>query len=135
MPTKLKRFSVRNTDRDTVLATNAKLAASFASRFLGLMGRKGVEEGGGLLIKSSSSIHSFWMRFRFDAIYMDNDGRVVKVVREMKPWRMSFGGRGAKHVLELPGGVAERTGTEPGDTLAFADPVEPASEPATAAEE
>lgn len=117
--TKLKSFSVRNADRGTVLVARGKLASSFVSRFFGLMGRKGVEDGGGLLIASSASIHSFFMRFRFDAIFIDREGRVVKIVPSMRQWWVAFGGKGAKDVLELPAGVAERTGTLAGDLLAF----------------
>jgi uncharacterized membrane protein (UPF0127 family) len=83
------------------------------------MGRKGVDDGGGILLAKSASIHSFFMRFRFDAIFIDRDNRVTRVVPAMRQWRVAFGGRGAKDVIELPAGVAEHTGTQPGDTLAF----------------
>jgi len=122
-PTELKVFSVRNLERGTVLATRAKLASSYVDRFFGLMMRKGVEEGGGLLLTKSSSVHSFFMRFRFDAIYLDREGRVVKIVPSMRQWWVSFGGRGAKDTLELPAGVAASTGTQPGDMLAFEEPL------------
>ena len=119
MTTKLKVFSVRNTDRGTTLATRARLSSSHSARFFGLMGRKGVDDGGGILLTKSASIHSFFMRFRFDAVFIDRDNRVVKVVPAMRQWWVAFGGRGAKDVIELPPGVAERTGTQPGDTLVF----------------
>ena len=119
MTTKLKVFSIRNTDRGTTLATHARLASSHSSRFFGLMGRKGVENGGGLLLTKSASIHSFFMRFRFDAIFIDRDNRVVKIVPAMRQWWIAFGGRGAKDVIELAAGVAEQTGTQPGDALVF----------------
>lgn len=120
--TKLKAFSVRNVDKGTTLVTRGRLASSFASRFFGLMGRRGVEDGGGLLITKSASIHSFFMRFRFDAIFIDGGGRIVKIVPSMRQWWVAFGGKGAKDVLELPAGVAERTNTQPGDLLAFEEP-------------
>jgi uncharacterized membrane protein (UPF0127 family) len=121
MATKLKVFSVRNTDRGTTLATRARLASSYSARLFGLMGRKGVDEGGGILLTKSASIHSFFMRFRFDAIFIDRENRVVKIVPAMRQWWVAFGGRGAKDVIELPAGVAERTGTQPGDSLAYDD--------------
>jgi uncharacterized membrane protein (UPF0127 family) len=116
-------FSVRNADRGTVLATRAKLASSFVSRFFGLMGRKRVEEGGGLLLTRSASIHSFFMRFRFDAVFISKEDRVVKIVPAMHQWWVAFGGRGARDVLELPAGVAAATGTEPGDLLVYEEPL------------
>ena len=118
----MKRFSVRNTTRGTVLATRARLASSFADRFMGLMLRARIEEGGGLLLTRSSSIHSWWMRFRFDAVFVDRDNRVTKVVPSMRQWWVAFGGRGAKDVIELPAGTAAATGTLPGDQLEYADP-------------
>lgn len=120
--TNLKVFSVKNADKGTTVAKNAKLASSLVSRFNGLMLKKGVDDGGGLLLTPSGSIHSFFMRFRFDALFLDREGRVTKVVPAMKPWRVAFGGKGAKDVLELPAGVAERTGTTAGDRLAFEEP-------------
>ena len=123
MTTKLKVFAIHNTDRGTTLATRARLASSHSSRFFGLMGRKGVEDGGGLLLVKSASIHSFFMRFRFDAIFIDRDNRVTKVVPAMRQWWLAFGGRGAKDVIELPAGVAERTATQAGDTLVFEEGV------------
>ena len=62
------------------------------------------------------------MRFRFDAIFIDRDNRVTKVVPAMRQWWIAFGGRGAKDVIELQAGIAERTDTKPGDTLAFDEP-------------
>jgi hypothetical protein len=123
--TSLKVFSVRNADRDTVLATRGRLASSYIDRLFGLMGRKRVEDGGGILLTHSASIHSFFMRFRFDAIFLDRDGRVVKIVPAMRQWWIAFGGRGAKDVLELPAGAAASTNTQPGDLLVFEAPVEP----------
>lgn len=117
-----KVFSVRNADRGTVLATRAKLASSFVSRFFGLMGRKRVDEGAGLLLTRSSSIHSFFMRFRFDAVFISRDDRVVKVVPAMRQWWVAFGGKGARDVLELPAGVAAATGTQTGDLLVYEEP-------------
>ncbi len=119
---KRRVFSVRNADRGTVLCTRAKIADNIATRFFGLMGRKGVEDGGGLLITKSSSIHSFFMRFRFDAIFLDRDARVVKVVPAMRQWWVAFGGKGARDVLELPAGVAARTNTVAGDRLEYDEP-------------
>jgi uncharacterized membrane protein (UPF0127 family) len=105
-----------------VLATRARIASSFVSRFLGLMGRKRLDEGSGLLITGSASIHSFFMRFRFDAVFIDRDDRVVKIVPAMRQWWVAFGGRGAKHVIELPAGVAAVTGTVAGDQIRYDEP-------------
>ena len=120
---KMRVFSIRNAKRDAVLAERARLASSYVDRFFGLMGRRAIEEGGGLFLTHSASIHSFFMRFRFDAIFVDRDDRVTKVVPSMRPWWLAFGGRGAKDVIELPAGTAARTHTQPGDRLEYGEPV------------
>ncbi len=117
-----KRFSVRNETRGTTVAPRAQLASSLVTRLVGLMFRRSLEPGAGLYFPGTSSIHSFCMRFRFDAIFLDADGRVVKIVPAMRPWRVAFGGRGAKDTLELPAGVAASSGTEPGDQFAYGEP-------------
>ena len=119
---KAKMFSVRNATRDTVLAPHARLASSYVDRFFGLMGRKRIEDGGGLLLTKSGSIHSMFMRFRFDAIFVDRENRVTKVVPSMRQWWIAFGGRGAKDTIELTAGAAERTGTVAGDQIEYGDP-------------
>lgn len=115
----LNEFSVRNAGRGMTLATRARLASSYWDRLMGLMGRKRIEDGGGLFITRSASIHSFFMRFRFDAVFIDRENRVVSVVPAMRQWWIAFGGRGAKDVIELPAGVAASTGTQRGDLLVF----------------
>jgi uncharacterized membrane protein (UPF0127 family) len=117
----MKRFSVHNATRGTVVAQRARLASSFIDRFMGLMMRRQIEDGGGLLLTRSSSIHSFWMRFRFDAVFIDRDNRVTKIVPSMRQWWVAFGGRGARDVIELPAGAAAAAGTVPGDQLENAE--------------
>lgn len=123
-PTQLRRFAVRNTTRGTTLAGDVTLASSYWARFWGLMFRRRLAEGSGILLTKSTSLHGFFMFFRWDAIYVDDDGVVMKVVDSMRPWTISFGGKGAKHALELEAGTAERSGTVAGDQLAFEAPAE-----------
>jgi len=102
-----------------MLGTRVRVASSFIDRLLGLMMRAGIREGGGIFITRSASIHSFFMRFRFDAVFIDADNRVTRIVPAMRQWWVAFGGRGAKDVIELPAGIAASTGTQPGDLLTY----------------
>ena len=99
------------------MADKAWEARSLRSRMKGLLGRDGMEAGEGLYIRPCSSIHSFFMKFRFDAAFVDDEGRVLHVIRAMKPWRISKIVAGAVGVVELPVGVLE--GTAVGDRLEF----------------
>jgi uncharacterized membrane protein (UPF0127 family) len=86
------------------------------TRMRGLLGRRALPSGEGLLLRPAGSIHTFFMRFPIDAVFLDGDRRVVKVVAGLRPWRAAAGG-GARAVLELPAGEAGRRGVRAGDQL------------------
>jgi len=109
-----------NRTRGGDIAERVEVASNPWSRFWGLMGRRGLDPGHGLLIKPCSSIHMFFMRFPIDVVFLDRDNVVVKVVHGIKPWRMAMGD-GGKNALELPAGTAAATGTAEGDQLDLSD--------------
>ena len=77
------------------------MAGSFWARARGLIGRKRLEPGTGMLIPRCNAIHTFFMRFTIDAAFLDREDRVVKVVRNIRPWRLFvWGGWRAVKVLE-----------------------------------
>lgn len=92
------------------------IAAGSWSRSRGLLGRSGMDEQEGLWIQPTSSIHMWFMRFAIDVVWAAEDGRVLKLVEGIRPWRMSFC-RGAKVALELPVGAIARSGVQVGDHL------------------
>lgn len=83
----------------------------------GLLGTSGLRPGEGLLIEPCSSIHSLGMRYRFDAVFVDRQGRVVRAVPALAPNRVAWGGRSAHAVFELPAGTIRATATQRGDTI------------------
>ena len=112
-------FQVKNQTRDKVLASRAIEAKSFASRFIGLMGKKDLPFGEGLHISPCNSIHTFFMKIPIDAVFLDKQLKVVKVCSAMVPWRVSNIYWGAHSVLELPAGTTSASGTAEGDQLSF----------------
>jgi len=90
------------------------------TRLKGLLGRRGLDDGEGLLIRPTGSIHMFFMRFPIDAVFLDRELRILKVVPNLRPWRMAAM-RGAKQVLEIGAGEAERRGLEPGGQLVLGE--------------
>jgi uncharacterized membrane protein (UPF0127 family) len=82
----------------------------------GLLGRRELPSGEGILLKPASSVHMAFMRFPIDAVFLDRDFRVMKVASDLRPWRAA-GSRGAKAVLEIPAGEADRRGLTVGDRL------------------
>jgi uncharacterized membrane protein (UPF0127 family) len=86
------------------------------TRLRGLLGRDDLPAGEGLLLRPAPSIHTWFMRFPIDVVFLDAQLRVLDVIPEMRPWRMA-GRRKARAVLELAGGEAGRRGVRPGDVL------------------
>ncbi len=88
-------------ERKSICGVDAEVAHTFAERVKGLVGRSGLEPGKGLLIERCNCIHTFFMRFAIDATFLDGEGRMVKVVRNVRPWRAwVWGGWRARQVLE-----------------------------------
>jgi uncharacterized protein len=105
-----------NVTRGTALATKLELAGTGESRRKGLLGRNGLPQGEGLWIAPCESVHTFFMRFAIDLVYLDREHRVKKVRSNVGPWRLSacFS---AHSVLELPAGTIRASQTECGDTV------------------
>jgi uncharacterized membrane protein (UPF0127 family) len=110
--------TARNLSTGEVVAAPLEYATSAWARFRGLMLRRSLPAGTGLLIQRCSSIHMMFMRFPIDAVFLDERGRVTNVSRAVRPWiGMGFGRRGAKAVIELPAGAAR--GVSVGDEIAL----------------
>lgn len=92
------------------------VANSYFSRLRGLMFRKELKEGEGLLLENCNSIHCCFMNFPIDVIYLNRDMEVLKV-ETVRPWRVGSIVRGTKHVLEVSEGVA--ISLKQGDKLIF----------------
>ena len=87
-------------------------------RMKGLLGRSGLEPDEGILLRPAGSVHTFFMRFPIDVVFLDGDLSVLKVVT-LPAWKTA-GARGAKVTLELAAGEAARRGVAPGDRLQIA---------------
>jgi uncharacterized membrane protein (UPF0127 family) len=108
---------IKNATRDQLLACRVKVAGDFWTRLKGLIGSAPLEEGEGLLILPSNSVHTHFMSFPIDVLYIDKTQVVVAMNKDMKPWRMSGIHRNARCVLELPAGTLEVSQTQVGDQL------------------
>ena len=92
-----------------------EVADSFFTRFLGLMGRKKLPAGHGLLLAPCSSIHMSFMRFAIDAVYIDKDYRILKIVHHLRPWLGFSWCQGAWGVIELNAGAADFSRLQTGE--------------------
>ncbi len=110
-------LQVTNAKNDAVLVSQGRVASNPWTRLMGLMGKRELQEGDGLLIPGSTSIHTHFMRFPIDVIFMSKDDKVVDLEEAMATWRMRFARGKAKYVIELPAGTIARTDTTVGDQL------------------
>ena len=110
---------VNRTRGGRVLASDVYGVAGFGGRLLGLMGHPGLPPGQALVLDGDNSIHTLFMRFPIDVLFLDKAGRVKHLYHAMPPWRVSRIVVGSTRIVELPPGVLDATETEVGDELVF----------------
>jgi uncharacterized membrane protein (UPF0127 family) len=112
-------MQIENNTRGTTIVSRGRVADSYFPRLRGLMGAAPLAPGEGLLIVPCNSVHTQFMRFPIDVLYVSRDLQVVHVDAAMPPWRFGRIHRPAHFVVELPAGTATATHTEVGDRLAL----------------
>ncbi len=110
-------LSVKNQDNGATLVSAGKVASNPWTRLVGLMGKRALPDGDGLLIVRSTSIHTFFMRIPIDVMFMSKDDRVVDVEEAMPAWRARIAKGKAHYVIEMPAGTIRRSGTQVGHQL------------------
>jgi len=114
-------MKIVNATRDTVLMTHGKLADNFFTRLVGLLGRKNLAVGEGLIITRNNSVHCFFMRFPIDVVFVSKEQRVVHFYNSMRPWHVSKIVGKADYTVELEAGALARSQTQVGDLLQWQD--------------
>lgn len=121
MPSKglsfMRLIRVVNQTRGTTVGESVQLADTSLTRLWGLLGRRGVEAGGGLWIMPSSGVHTLGMRFPIDVVGLDKNMRVIKVWHALAPNRVTSVSMKMRSVIELAAGQIRNTRTEVGDLL------------------
>lgn len=112
--------TVVNRSREHVIGDRIEVADTFWTRLVGLLGRNRLDTGCGLLIRPSSGVHTFGMRFPIDVVALDRNLRVVSVWQNLRPWRTTTVKWKTHAVLELPGGHLQTRPVNKGDQLEIA---------------
>ena len=105
------------TNGERAISVEVETARSWWARFKGLMLRAPLDEGRGLYLEKTNSIHMCFMRFAIDAVYLDDARRILKIAPHLLPWLGLSCCRGAWGCLELPAGAAARLGLAVGERL------------------
>jgi uncharacterized membrane protein (UPF0127 family) len=98
------------------LASAVEIAGTSESRRRGLLGRDSLDPSSALVIAPCSAIHTFFMRFAIDVVFVDRGGSVLKIVRDLPPWHMAASLR-AYAVIEMTGGSLQQSDVAVGDRL------------------
>jgi len=109
-------FVLRNARTRGVVASELLPAFDSKSRQVGLLGRESLPPLAAMLIAPTNAIHTFFMKFPIDVIFVAKDGRVVKIRSALRAWRLSACLRGHA-VIEMAADTVARTGTIVGDRL------------------
>jgi uncharacterized protein len=102
----------------TVLA-RAVVAETAWTRMVGLLGRPGLGDGEGLVLRPCSSVHTWFMRFTIDVLFLDRDLVVLRAVDSLRPFRLAWGGWQAALAVELPAGTLRRAAVTRGVPIRF----------------
>lgn len=103
-----------------VIAEHALAAETLCGRLIGLIGRRDFPAGSALVIPRCNQIHTLFMRFPIDALFL-NDDNVILAAESLRPWKMSKRHPGASKAIELPAGTISQSGMKPGDQLALSE--------------
>lgn len=116
------KVSVKKSGGDCIHYTGlnfVRIADGFWSRLIGLLSKRSIEENEGLLIVPCTSIHTFFMRFTIDLVFLDKNNRVVGTCSNVYPNRIRFAPRKTHSVLEIAEGNVKKTGIHLDDLLIF----------------
>ena len=116
-----KLWSIRVASGAAPLAARAAIARSLPARMIGLLGRRGLGAGEGLVLLACRSVHTWFMQFPIDVIFADREWRVVAMREAMPPWQVTPLVGQAQAVIELPAGTAKQARLAVGDTLVFSE--------------
>ena len=115
----MQTVQILNITKGTTIAQKGQIATSPIKRLVGLLGRKNLSPNQALVLRPCSGIHTFFMRFALDVLFLDRNMRVIKLIQNYPPNRLSPTIWGAKIVVELPVGKIAKTHTSLDDILKF----------------
>ena len=110
-------MNIINQTKGTVLAAEAVSAVTPIARIKGLLGKKELGRDQALILRPCNSIHTVFMRFAIDVLFVDKGNRVIKAIANLVPYRLTSVYFKAAYTVELPAGSIASTNTSEGDIL------------------
>lgn len=112
-------MEIINKSKETLLAKDAVIANTPFKRIKGLLGKKEFKEGQALILKPCNSIHTFFLRFAIDVIFVDKENKVIEAISCLKPFRLTRVYWWSALAIELPAGIILSSHTQAGDLLSI----------------
>ena len=116
----MRYITVRNATRNVELGRRIRVINTLLDRAIGLLATRSLGAGEGVYLSPCTSIHTFFMRYPIDVLFLDAQGAVLSE-GTFQPWRISGWHAQSKGTLELAAGTLKRTGTEVGDHIEMKD--------------
>ncbi len=110
-------MKIINLKNNAVLADKARVADTFWTRLVGLLNRSSLDKGEALVLKPANSIHTFFMGFPIDVLFLDKNGKIIGLFSVFRPFRVTPVYFGASLAIELPAGTFQLTQTKLGDSI------------------
>ncbi|MDD5465668.1 MAG: DUF192 domain-containing protein [Candidatus Omnitrophica bacterium] len=110
-------MKIINLSNNAVLADKAGMADTFWKRLVGLLNRNSLEKGEALILKPANSIHTFFMRFPIDVLFLDKNSKIIALFPVLRPFRITPVYFGAYLAIELPAGTLQLTQTKLADSI------------------
>jgi len=115
----MQTVQIFNVTKGVVIAQQAKLAVTLPQRIKGLLGKDSLSANEGLILKPCSSIHTFFMRFSIDVLFLDKNMQITRLFQNMPPNRLGSIVWASLMAIELPAGKISQTNTQVGDIIEF----------------
>lgn len=112
-------MKVYNSTQNKEISDNVKMADNFFTRSIGLLSKKSLSEGEGLIIKPCCSIHTFFMRFAIDVIFVNKKNEVIALYENVSPWRVLPIHPTSYYVIELPAHSISNKNINKGDLISL----------------
>lgn len=113
----MTRLKLQNLTKDIEVLDDIIIAESFFSRLKGLLGKKGLDKGQGLVIRPCNSVHTIGMKFSIDLAFVNEDNQVIHIIQDLKPGKLSPIIKGSKFVIEVASGEFSHDNLEIGDII------------------
>lgn len=116
----MRQVQISNALSGDIYTENCYRASGFLEKMIGLMGRGSIADNEGLLLENCGFIHTCFMRFPIDCVFLDHENRITRITGNLRPWRVS-GTAKAVTVLEFPSGFTGKHGLIKGMEICIKD--------------